>query len=56
MPTYERFEDLPVWQQTAKLYEAVDAFLDQTPRGVNASSPTCRPSIRSERNKPYECP
>ena len=37
MATYERFEDLPVWQQAAKLYEAVDAFLGKTPRGVSRS-------------------
>ena len=37
MPTYERFEDLPVWQQAAKLYEAVDAFLASQPRGVSRS-------------------
>jgi four helix bundle protein len=37
MPTYERFEDLPVWQQAAKLYEAVDAFLARQPHGVTRS-------------------
>lgn len=37
MPTYERFEDLPVWQQVANLYEAVDAFLAKVARGVSRS-------------------
>ena len=37
MPTYERFEDLPVWQQAAKLYEAVDAFLARQPHGITRS-------------------
>jgi len=37
MPTYERFEHLPVWQQAAKLYEAVDAFLGKTPLGMSRS-------------------
>lgn len=37
MPTYERFEDLPVWQQAAKLYEAVDTFLGNKPNGVSRS-------------------
>lgn len=27
MPTYERFEDLPVWKEAAKLYEAVDTLI-----------------------------
>ena len=37
MPTYERFEDLPVWQQAANLYETVDAFLSKATRGVSRS-------------------
>ena len=28
MPTYERFEDLPVWQEAIRLAEEVDDFLD----------------------------
>ena len=28
MPTYERFEDLPVWQEAIRLAEEVEDFLD----------------------------
>lgn len=34
MPTYERFEDLPVWQEATRLYEAVDALLAVRPPGI----------------------
>lgn len=37
MPTYERFEDLPVWQEAARLYEAVDALLAERPPGISRS-------------------
>ncbi len=37
MPTYERFEDLPVWQEAARLYEAVDTLLSAGPKGVSRS-------------------
>jgi four helix bundle protein len=39
--TYERFEDLPVWQKAAELYERVDDFLDTAP-------PRLRPSFRDQ--------
>lgn len=29
--TYQRFEDLPVWQQAATLYELADDFLENAP-------------------------
>lgn len=31
MPTYQRFEDLPVWQAAAELYDRVDEFIDHAP-------------------------
>jgi four helix bundle protein len=31
MPSYKRFEDLPVWQTAAELYEASDDFLEHAP-------------------------
>ncbi len=37
MPTYERFEDLPVWQAAASLYEQVDAFLGEVKATVSHS-------------------
>lgn len=37
MATYERFEDLPVWQEAARLYEAVDTLLSAGPKGVSRS-------------------
>jgi four helix bundle protein len=37
MPTYERFEDLPVWKEAAKLYDEVDAFISGRPPGVSRS-------------------
>src|SRR6266498_2527194 len=39
--TYQRFEDLPVWQQAARLYESVDDFLEDAPRRL-------RPSVRDQ--------
>ena len=39
--TYQRFEDLPVWQQAAKLYEQADDFLEGAPRRL-------RPSFRDQ--------
>jgi four helix bundle protein len=35
--TYQRFEDLPVWQQAASLYEQADDFLESAPRRMRAS-------------------
>ena len=29
--TYQRFEDLPVWQEAARLYELADDFLEDSP-------------------------
>jgi four helix bundle protein len=31
MATYHRFEDLPVWQTAAELYDGCDDFLSRTP-------------------------
>ena len=39
--TYQRFEDLPVWQEAAKLYEQTDDFLENAP-------PRMRPSFRDQ--------
>ncbi len=41
MPTYQRFEDLPVWQTAAELYDRTDDFLDRAP-------PRLRPSFRDQ--------
>jgi four helix bundle protein len=41
MPTYARFEDLPVWQAAALLYDQVDDFLAQAPSRL-------RPSFRDQ--------
>lgn len=41
MPTYQRFEDLPVWQAAAELYDRVDDFIDRAP-------PRLRPSFRDQ--------
>lgn len=35
--TYKRFEDLPVWQQAAALYDATDEFLANAPPRLRAS-------------------
>jgi len=35
--TYQRFEDLPVWQEAARLYDQADEFLEVAPRRVRAS-------------------
>jgi len=37
MPTYQRFEDLPVWQSAADLYDRVDDFLDLAPPRLSRS-------------------
>lgn len=37
MPTYERFEELPVWQESARLYEAIDLLLSAHPPGISRS-------------------
>jgi four helix bundle protein len=37
MPTYQRFEDLPVWQSAANLYDLVDDFIDLAPPRMRAS-------------------
>ena len=39
--TYKQFEDLPVWQEAAKLYEQTDDFLVHAP-------PRLRPSFRDQ--------
>ena len=39
--TYERFEDLPVWQEAAKLCEQADDFLERV-------TPRMRPSFRDQ--------
>jgi four helix bundle protein len=31
MATYQRFEDLPVWQTAAELYDGTDTFIDRAP-------------------------
>lgn len=35
--TYQRFEDLPVWQEAAKLYEQTDSFLAAAPPRMRSS-------------------
>jgi four helix bundle protein len=35
--TYQRFEDLPVWQEAARLYEQADDFLASAPARLRAS-------------------
>lgn len=35
--TYERFEDLPVWQKAADLYELADDFLENAPPRMRSS-------------------
>jgi len=37
MPTYERFEDLPVWKEAAGLYDLVDALISLRPPGLSRS-------------------
>jgi four helix bundle protein len=37
MPTYQRFEDLPVWQSAAELYDGVDDFLASAPPRLSRS-------------------
>lgn len=37
MPTYQRFEELPVWNTAAELFERTDAFIDATPPRLRAS-------------------
>lgn len=37
MPTYQRFEDLPVWQTAAELYDRVDDFLTAAPPRLSRS-------------------
>ena len=39
--TYETFEDLPVWQKAAELYDLADDFLDHAPARL-------RPSFRDQ--------
>jgi four helix bundle protein len=41
MPTYQRFEDLPVWRSSADLYDHTDDFIDRAP-------PRLRPSFRDQ--------
>jgi len=33
--TYKCFEELPVWQQAAQLYDRTDDFLEHAPRGCD---------------------
>lgn len=35
--TYQRFEDLPVWQEAAQLYDLADDFLEEAPRRLRAA-------------------
>ena len=35
--TYQRFEDLPVWQQAARLYEQTDDLLELAPPRVRGA-------------------
>jgi four helix bundle protein len=35
--TYQRFEDLPVWREAARLYELTDALLENAPPRMRAS-------------------
>jgi len=35
--TYKSFEELPVWQQAAKLFEQADDFFEHTNQGLRAS-------------------
>ena len=37
MPTYQRFEDLPVWQAAADLYGWVDDWLENAPPRLSRS-------------------
>ncbi|MGH7943663.1 MAG: four helix bundle protein [Opitutaceae bacterium] len=37
MPTYQRFEDLPVWQSAAELYDKTNDFLDRAPPRLSHS-------------------
>jgi four helix bundle protein len=37
MPTYQRFEDLPVWQSAAELYDQVDEALSSAPPRLSRS-------------------
>jgi len=37
MPTYERFEDLPVWKAAAELYDRTDDFLAVAPPRLSRS-------------------
>jgi len=37
MPTYQRFEDLPVWRSAAELYDRTDDFIDRAPPRMRAS-------------------
>jgi len=39
--TYQRFEDLPVWQEAARLYELADDLLESAP-------PRMRHSFRNQ--------
>lgn len=41
MPTYQRFEDLPVWCTAADLYDRIDDFIDRAP-------PRMRPRFRDQ--------
>ena len=35
--TYQRFEDLPVWREAARLYDLADDFLEEAPRRLRAA-------------------
>jgi four helix bundle protein len=37
MPTYQRFEDLPVWRSAAQLYDRTDNFIDHAPPRLRSS-------------------
>jgi hypothetical protein len=37
MPTYQRFEELPVWQAAVELFDQVDQFLGTAPPRLSRS-------------------
>lgn len=37
MPSYKRFEELPVWQTAAELYDRIDSLLDRAPPRLRSS-------------------
>lgn len=37
MPTYQKFEELPVWQSSAEIYDRLDDVIDRAPPRVRAA-------------------